>query len=59
MKIQVTIRNVYGNETIYPACPNSQLFAKLLKQTTLTRSDLSIIKQLGYEVEVMMQKVAV
>lgn len=52
MKIQVSIRNVYGNQTIYPACTQSKLFATLVSQATLTSRDIKIIKELGYSVEV-------
>jgi hypothetical protein len=57
MKIQVTIKNVYGNETIYPACDKAKLFASMLGQKTLTRADISRIKQLGFEIEVITDKV--
>ena len=55
MKIQVSIKQVYGKETIYPACKQAKLFADLAKQTTLTMREISFIKQLGYEVEVVSQ----
>lgn len=50
MQITVTIKNVYGNETIYPACVNSRIFADMLNQKTLTRRDLAKIHALGYEI---------
>jgi hypothetical protein len=49
-KIYVTIRNVYGNDTIYPACDKSRLLAELAGHKTLTRADLRTIRELGYEV---------
>lgn len=52
MKVLVSIKQVYGNERIYPECDKSKLFAKLKGQTTLTSSDIRIIKDLGYTVEV-------
>lgn len=57
MSIQVTIRNVYGNETIYPACETAKSFAKLVGQKTLTHRDLTIIKGMGYAIEVQTAKV--
>ena len=53
MTIQVTIKNVYGNETIYPACEKSKLFARLAGHKTLTRADIETIKALGYTFEVI------
>ena len=51
MKVQVYVRNVYGNAVIYPACEQAKLFAKLAKQTTLTHRELKLIQELGYQVE--------
>lgn len=50
--ITVNIKNVYGVERIYPVCDRAKLFARLVSQETLTRRDVDIIKQLGYEVRV-------
>ena len=50
--ITIKIKSVYGNTTYYPACESSALFAKLVGQKTLTQSNLSIIKGLGYEIKV-------
>lgn len=53
VKIQVTIKTVYGNETIYPACKKAEAFAKMLGQRTLTRTNIASIKEIGFEVEVV------
>jgi hypothetical protein len=53
MTIQVIIKNVYGEEKVYPVCDKAKVFAELLKQTTLTYRDIQTIKKLGYEVEVV------
>jgi len=50
--LQVKIKNVYGNETVYPACEQSELFARLAGTTTLTQQAIRIIKNLGYTFEV-------
>lgn len=50
--IEVTIKNVFGNEKIYPACPDAEIFCKLIGQKTLTERDINLIKQLGYTVNV-------
>lgn len=52
LKITIQIRQVYGRETIYPACPVSALLAELAGTTTLTNQALRTIRQLGYEIEV-------
>lgn len=53
MSIKVTIKTNWGNEAIYPACEVSKNFVKLTGRKTLTRFDISIIKNMGYSVEVM------
>lgn len=53
MEIQVTIKNVYGNEMIYPTCEQAKRFAELAKQKTLTSRELGIIKALGYTIRVV------
>jgi hypothetical protein len=50
--IQVTVKDVYGARTIYPACDTAKLLAKLAGTKTITVAALNTIKQLGYEVEV-------
>ena len=52
MQIQVEIKAVYGNESIYPACETSKLFASIAGTKTLTRNAIRDIKALGYGVEV-------
>lgn len=49
--IQIQIRNVYGNETIYPICSQAKLFARLAGTKTLTQSALLLIQELGYTVQ--------
>lgn len=51
MKIQIVIKNIYGNKTIYPFCDQSKLFARLAGTKTLTHSALITIEALGYEIE--------
>ena len=50
MQITVTIKNVYGNELIYPACDTARGFTDLLATKTLTRRHIEGIKALGYAV---------
>lgn len=51
-QIKVQIRNVYGNETIYPACPDAVAFANIAGTKTLTSDTLRQIKRLGYAIVV-------
>lgn len=52
MKITVLIKNVYGNETIYPACETAKKFATLTGKKTFSMNDINLIKTLGYSVVV-------
>lgn len=52
MKITVLIKNVYGNETIYPACETAKKFAALTGKKTFSMNDINLIKTLGYSVVV-------
>ncbi len=52
MKLLVEIRNVYGNERIYPLCNKAVIFCQMLGRQTLTRGDIEYIKALGYTIEV-------
>jgi len=49
--ITVEVRNVYGNEMVYPACDTAKLFARIANRTTLNASILNDIAQLGYQVK--------
>lgn len=51
-EITVSIKQVYGNDTVYPECTRAKLFAELLGQRTLTFTDLNIIKKLGFHITV-------
>ena len=50
-KIKVQLRNVYGNELIYPMCDDAKRFTRLTQTKTLHRDDIAGIKSLGYTVE--------
>ena len=56
MNIIVQIRNVYGNELIYPVCATAQLLAKLAGRKTLGTVDIKTIEELGYVIRVQPQK---
>ena len=52
MIIKVQIRNIYGVDTVYPACPAAVTFAHIAGTKTLTHHTLCLIERLGYTIEV-------
>ena len=54
--IVVQIKQVYGNDTIYPVCNRAKLFTELLGQKTLTFTDLRIIQKMGFNVTQQVQE---
>lgn len=55
MQVTVRITKNYGREAIYPVDENAKIFAHMLQQQTLRRSDIENIKKLGYIVNVEAQ----
>lgn len=53
MTIQVTIKNVYGEQKVYPACDKSKAFAMIAGHRTLTDFTISQIKALGFTIKVV------
>jgi len=45
-KIKVQLRNVYGNELIYPMCDDAKRFTRLTQTKTLHRDDIAVRKSL-------------
>ena len=56
MKIQITIKNVYGNQLVYPKCKTSKAFADIAKTKTLSIEVLKTIAEIGYQIEVINEK---
>ena len=52
MIIKVKLKNVWGNELIYPACDTGYKFTELLRVKTFNHSQVETIKKLGYTFEV-------
>jgi len=50
--ITIKVTKNYGVEAIYPVDDNAKVFAALAGTKTLTRSTLTLVKRLGYEVKV-------
>lgn len=49
-QITITLKNVYGNELMYPACEAAYWLARLAGSKTLTKQHLAYIQNMGYEV---------
>ena len=56
--IHVEIKNVYGNELVYPVCNGAREFAKIAGTSTLTPHTIHCVKSLGYKVIVQPQQPA-
>ena len=56
---QVVIRNVYGNDLIYPANDEGRLFAAIAGTKTLSKTDLARIEQLGFRIEQVSHQVRI
>lgn len=57
MEIKVEIRNVYGNDLIYPVCETAKDLAALAGDKTLTTFSIQLIKKLGYKICVIQQPI--
>jgi len=53
MKIEIIIKNVYGNKLIYPNCDMAKAFSNIAKTKTLSIENLKTISKMGYDVEVV------
>ena len=51
MQLTVEIKSVYGVERIYAVCNNSKLITKLKQSKTLSKEDISILREMGYKIE--------
>lgn len=51
-KIQVYVKNVYGNNLIYPKCEKAKIFTKLIKKRTFDSYNLYLIHSLGFQIEI-------
>lgn len=48
----VRVTKNYGNEAIYPGNEASKTFARIAGTKTLTRDTITLIKKLGYRIDV-------
>jgi len=51
MQLTVEIKSVYGVERIYAVCNNAKLITKLKQSKTLSKDDISILRELGYTIQ--------
>jgi hypothetical protein len=45
-------KSVYGKTLIYPNCPKSYTFARLIGKKTFDNTDIQLIIDLGYNVSI-------
>ena len=55
--IEVRVKDVYGNQMIYPVCDAAKVFAAIAGTKTLTQPTLLLIKQLGYDISIAPQSI--
>lgn len=58
-RIVVRLSNVYGRETVYPVCHTAKLLAQLAGTKTFTTEALRLIEELGYDVTIEQQTLAI
>jgi hypothetical protein len=58
-QIIIEVKNVYGNETIYPVNDAAKVLAEIAGTKTLTRRTLKLAQQLGYVVEIKQPSFAI
>ena len=49
MKVTIQVKNVYGEDKVYPVCSNAKLFAEIAGTKTLSANTLQIMKEHGVE----------
>ena len=59
MEIVITRREQYGTERFYPECVKAALLARLAHRRTFTRTELSLIKELGYKIVIKQEEVTI
>lgn len=49
-EIKIKIKNVYGNDLMYPDCELSEFASKLVKKKTFDAGDINNLKEMGFNV---------
>lgn len=50
-RVEITVKSVYGKETVYPANDTAKKFAEIAGTTSMTHSLLCQIEALGFLIE--------
>ena len=50
-RLVITVRNVYGNDMVYPVNDTAKLFAKIAGTKTLRSETLMYAEALGFDIE--------
>ena len=50
-EIILEVKNVYGNDLIYPSCHIAKALINLKSGKTFNKSDLDVFKSLGYAIK--------
>lgn len=56
--IKISVKNVYGRETLYPACREARFFCNLARTRTITEDMMRLIRAQGHRIEVETPTVA-
>ena len=56
MILTIEIKNVYGNNLIYPICDTAKTFTRLMGKKTFHNYELKEIEKLGYKIKVKVRK---
>lgn len=52
LEIQLKEKSVFGKTLVYPNCPKSYTFARLINKKTFDSTDIQLINELGYTVKI-------
>ena len=52
MTLSVRIKNIYGNELVYPVCDKAHLMIDLMNVKTFMPHHIRTLKDLGYIIQV-------
>lgn len=50
-EIKIKIKNVYGNDLMYPDCELSEFASSLVRKKTFDQSDIKNLKNMGFTVK--------
>lgn len=53
MLLSIKEKSVYGNVLLYPNNQKAEIFTRLLNKKTFSHSDLVLITDLGYRIEII------